>query len=242
MSGKISIIIPVYNEEKTIASVIHAVEAVALPHDVEKEIIIVDDGSTDTTREVLSELEKEKRYCILLQEKNQGKGAAIKRGLSAATGEWVLIQDADLEYDPADYPALLQPVLSGLAEVTIGSRVLYAQGMSARIKWRHPHPLTYLGNLLFIWLIKLLYHRSETDFFSCYKIVPRRYFSELKIEADNFSYDLELLCKLFRKGVSVKEVPIHYDPRTFAEGKKIRYRDGLLGIWTIIQWRFRRLS
>lgn len=240
MFNKISIIIPVYNEEKTIASVIHAVDAAELSG-IEKEIIVVDDGSTDGTRTILGELGKSNQYRIIFQEKNQGKGAAIKCGLGKATGELVLIQDADLEYDPADYPALLQPILSGEAEVTIGSRTLNKPGSSARIKWHHPHPLTYIGNLLIIWLIKLLYQRPETDFFSCYKIVPCRFFAEFNIEADNFSYDLELLCKIFRRGISVKEVPIHYNPRTFAEGKKIRYKDGFLGIWTIIQWRFRRL-
>lgn len=231
---------PVYNEMNTVREVIRRVEN-ADTLGCEKELIIVDDGSTDGTREILSEFSS--RYKIILQSHNQGKGAAIKTGLTAATGELVIIQDADLEYDPSDYAALLAPILSGGAQVTLGSRTLATDTETSRhIKWRHPHPLTHLGNMLIVWSINLLYSHAGTDFFSCYKIVPRAYFKELNINANGFAYDIELLCKLFRKKINVVEVPIHYNPRTFAQGKKIRYIDGFKVLWAILKWRFAKIT
>lgn len=235
---KLSIIIPVYNERATIAEIIRQVEAAPTPG-CEKEIIIVDDGSTDGTRELLRAFSA--RHRVVLHDKNRGKGGAIQTGLSAAGGELVLIQDADLEYDPNDYAALLAPVLGGTADVTLGSRST-ARGAGARIKWRHPHPLTYLGNLLILWSIKILYGAAGTDFFSCYKIVPREWFEKLNVRADGFAYDIELICKLLRSGARFAEVPISYAPRTFAEGKKIRYSDGLKTLLAIVKWRFKRLE
>ncbi len=237
---KLSIIIPVYNEAATLREIIHRVENADTLR-CEKELIIVDDGSLDGTTEILKEFAT--RHHVIFLARNQGKGAAIKTGLSAATGDFVIIQDADLEYDPDDYAALLRPLLSGTAQVTLGSRTLDNNEETRHYtKWQHPHPLTHLGNLLIIGSINLLYGRNGTDFFSCYKIVPRTYFEDLKIQADGFAYDIELLCKLFCKGVSVVEVPIHYHPRTFAQGKKIRYRDGLMVLWTIFKWRFAKID
>lgn len=237
---RLSIIMPVYNEVATIREVVRRVENADVL-DCEKELIIVDDGSRDGTREIINEFSS--RHKIILQSHNQGKGAAIKAGLTAATGELVIIQDADLEYDPNDYAALLSPILSGKAQVTLGSRTLTTKTeANPNIKWHHPHPLTHLGNLLIVWSINLLYGRAGTDFFSCYKIVPRTYFKELNINADGFAYDIELLCKLFRKKINVAEVPIHYNPRTFAEGKKIRYSDGFKVLWAILKWRFAKIT
>lgn len=236
---KLSVIMPVYNEAATIKEIIGRVELAATPG-AEKELIIVDDGSTDGTREILKVAAQKHR--VILHKRNLGKGGAIKTGLGAATGELVIIQDADLEYDPGDYAALLQPILSGEAQATLGSRTLnQSEESSKNTKWRHPHPLTYLGNLLIMGSINLLYGRSGTDFFACYKIVPRALFSELKVNADGFAYDIELLCKMFRKGIKIKEVPISYNPRTFAEGKKIRYSDGLKVLAAILKWRFAKI-
>lgn len=236
---KLSVIMPVYNEAATIKKIIGRVELAATPS-AEKELIIVDDGSTDGTREILKEFASKHR--VILHERNLGKGGAIKTGLQAATGDLVLIQDADLEYDPNDYAALLRPIISGEAQVTLGSRTLGGSVESERYtKWNHPHPLTYIGNLLIMGSINLLYGRSGTDFFACYKIVPRSLFKELNVNADGFAYDIELLCKMFRKGIKIKEVPISYHPRTFAEGKKIRYSDGIKVLAAILKWRFAKI-
>ena len=139
-----------------------------------------------------------------------------------------------------DLGVLLQPILTNQAAVVIGSRSL-ENNSASRIKWRHPHPLTYIGNLLIVWLIKVLYQRKGNDFFACYKIMPRRLLEDLKVEARDFSYDIELLCKLFRKNIVITTAPIHYNPRTFAEGKKITYSDGLKALWAIGKWRFKKI-
>ena len=233
---KLSIIIPVYNEKNTILEVLKKIDQVVFV-DCEKEIIIVDDGSTDGTREILKNLGES--YRVIFKEKNSGKGASVKLGITHATGDYITIQDADLEYDPQDLKALLEPVRSGKADISLGSRARFSELKNVHTGWSHPHPLTYLGNKLIIASINLLYNRRGTDFFACYKIIPRRYVVDLPIEADGFSYDVELLCKLFRRGLKIAEVPIHYNPRTFAEGKKIRSRDGLVVLWTILKWRFK---
>ncbi len=233
---KLSIIIPVYNEKNTILEILKKVDQVVFD-DCQKEIIIVDDGSTDGTGEVLKNLGG--NYKVIFKEKNSGKGASVKLGISQATGDYITIQDADLEYDPQDLKALLEPVQNNTADISLGSRMWLSELKGSHTGWSHPHPLTYLGNKLIITSINLLYGRNGTDFFACYKIIPRRYLIELPIEADGFSYDVELLCKLFRKGLKIVEIPIHYSPRTFTEGKKIRYRDGLAVLWTIFKWRFK---
>ena len=228
---KLSIIIPAYNEKDTILEILKKVDQVFL-NDCQKEIIIVDDCSTDGTREILRGLGD--TYKVIFKEKNSGKGASVKLGIAQATGDYITIQDADLEYDPQDLKALLEPLQNNKADISLGSRARFSELKNIHTGWSHPHPLTYLGNKLIIAGINLLYNRRGTDFFACYKIIPRRYLLDLPIEADGFSYDVELLCKLFRKGLKIVEIPIHYNPRTFAEGKKIRYRDGVHAIIAIV--------
>ena len=233
---KLSIIIPVYNEKNTILEILKKVDGVDFGN-IQKEIVIVDDHSTDGTREILRGLSG--AYKVIFKEKNSGKGASVKLGITQVTGDYIAIQDADLEYDPQDLKALLEPIQNNTADVSLGSRARFSELKNSRTGWSHPQPLTYLCNKLIIASINLLYNRRGTDFFACYKIIPRRYMVDLPIEADSFSYDIELLCKLFRKGLKIVEIPIHYNPRTFAEGKKIRYRDGLAVLWTILKWRFK---
>ncbi|HSR89209.1 MAG TPA: glycosyltransferase family 2 protein [Candidatus Udaeobacter sp.] len=233
---KLSIIIPAYNEKNTILEILKKVDEVIFDN-CDKEVVIVDDCSTDGTREILRGLGD--KYKVIFKEKNSGKGASVKLGIAQATGDYITIQDADLEYDPQDLKAMLAPIQAGTADISLGSRTLSDELKNSHTGWSHPHPLTYLGNKLIIASINLLYARKGTDFFACYKIIPRKYMVDLPIEANGFAYDVELLCKLFRKSLKVVEVPIHYNPRTFAEGKKIRYRDGLYVLWTILKWRFK---
>ena len=232
----LSVIVPVYNECASVEAALRRVAAVP----IEKEIIVVDDGSTDGSREILDRLAFELPIQVLRHPKNLGKGAAIRTGIAASTAQIVLLQDADLEYDPTDYAALLAPVLKGEADVVMGSRFLR----------QRPHFFTapsdlffthYIGNRLIIWLTNLLYGFRATDYEACYKVFTRRVFEEACVGAAGFEFDNELICKGLRRGRRVVEVPVCYTPRTYREGKKIRPRDGLRMLWTIIKWRVKRL-
>lgn len=231
---KVSIIVPVYNEKETILEILKKVEDVRL--DLAKELIIVDDGSTDGTPEVLNGLDKT-QYKVILKGKNEGKGAAIKAGIAAASGDFVIFQDADLEYDPKDYPALLRPLEKGEADMVIGSRVL-----SGSIRLFGPQRvrfLTYFGCKLIAFSINLLYGKTGTDYYGCYKAIRLDALKNIKVEANRFEYDSELLCKLLRRGVKTVEVPTAYQPRGYGAGKKLRWHDGFAVIFSIIKWRFR---
>lgn len=233
---KLSIVIPAYNEEATIESIIRRVQAVDLGT-IEKEIIVVNDGSRDGTERVLQGIPGIRH---LAHERNSGKGSALTTGFQAATGDIILIQDADLEYDPRDYAAMIQPLLEGRADAVMGSRfILYRIKLFG--KRRSPYFFHYLGNQLITTVTNLLYGQRFTDYEGCYKAFLRPVVAATPVIARGFEFDNELMCKLLRKGARVVEVPIHYVPRTYESGKKITWRHGVIMLWTIIQWRVRPL-
>ena len=232
---KLSVVIPAYNEERTIAETIRRVKSVDLGG-LDLEIVVVDDGSRDQTREILKTIPGIR---VVLHQRNSGKGAAVKSGFQAATGDIVLIQDADLEYDPQDYPALLQPILDGRAEATMGSRFILERLQFFGKGAKSPFFTHYIGNILIVQLTNALYRHSATDYEGCYKAFSKSVVDSIPIAANGFEYDNELICKLLRRGHRIAEVPIKYRPRTYEEGKKIKWQDGVRMVWTIVKWRFR---
>ncbi|TAL12171.1 MAG: glycosyltransferase family 2 protein [Nitrospirae bacterium] len=230
---KLSIVIPAYNEEATIEAIVRRVQAVDLGP-VEKEIIVVNDGSGDGTERVLKGLSGIRHVS---HERNAGKGAALTTGFQSATGDIVLIQDADLEYSPDDYPAVIRPIVEGQSDVVMGSRfILYKPTFFGRR--RSPYLSHYIGNMTITTVTNLLYGRRFTDYEGCYKAFRRTVVAATPITAKGFEFDNELICKLMRKGTRIVEVPIHYTPRTYESGKKITWRHGVIMLWTITKWRF----
>ena len=227
---KLSIIIPIYNEKDTILEILKKIEAVKLS--VDKEVIIVDDYSIDGTRDVLGTLDKSK-YTLVLKDKNGGKGSAIKAGIAVATGDMVIFQDADLEYDPEDYPAMIQPVLDGRTEAVLGVR------HDNREKLR---PLYYrissLGNNVITFLTNVLFWNNASEYEGCYKVFRKSLLDKITIHTDGFAYDNELVCKVLKRGIKTVDVPIRYYPRNYASGKKIKLKDGFKILWTIVRYRF----
>ncbi|MBU1045502.1 glycosyltransferase family 2 protein [Patescibacteria group bacterium] len=225
---KLSIIIPAFNEEETIAEILRRISD--LPLDIEKEIIVVDDGSKDRTREILEELKKSLDFTLLVHSENKGKGAAIKTGIKPATGELIIIQDADLEYDPNDYPVLIEPFLNKGAKVVYGSRNLQKNEISS-IGF-------YLGGRFLTLAFNLLYGAKITDVNTCYKVFQANILkNEIELKEDNFNFCEEVSAKVVRKGHQIMEVPIRYYPRNKKEGKKLYWVDGLRGLWAIVKYR-----
>jgi len=239
---KLSVIIPVYNEEATINQLLDKVEMVSLPFvmgkQIEKEIVVVDDGSRDKSRELIEQRAKEKGNLIyFFHPKNLGKADAIKTGLAKSTGDILLLQDADLEYDPADYPALLAPILNGEAKVVFGSRFYHSKGHLASHKtiyWLH-----VIGNYFLTVITNVLYGASLTDMETCYKVFTREALNKvLPLKAKRFDLEPELTSKFLKHGYKIKEVRINYYSRDFKEGKKLTWRDGIKALYYLIKERF----
>jgi len=226
---KVSIIIPVYNEKDTLLKILKKVDDSSVLG-LEKEIILVDDGSSDGTRDILKNLEN--RYKVVYHQKNQGKGAALRTGFKAAEGDIIMIQDADLEYDPAEYPKLLQPILEGKADVVYGSR-----NLKDNPRFRKSY---YWGSIIISKLTNLFYGCHLTDVYTCYKAFKTPILKEMKLESNSFDIEEEMTAKALRKGYKIVEVPINYYPRKIEEGKKIRPKDGLIAIWKIVKYRLCR--
>ena len=218
---KLSIIMPVYNERETIWEILQRVREVDLP----KEIIVVDDGSTDGTREVLRGEEAEEEIVVVYHDKNQGKGAAIRTALERATGEVVIFQDADLEYDPGDYGKLLQPILEGKSSVVYGVRTLREQ--DALRRW---------GNQFLTMVTNLLYGVRIQDMETCYKMVSKEVIDQFTIKSNRFDIEPEITAKILKRGYRIYEVPIAYTPRR--ERKLSPWKDGLPALWALIKYRF----
>ncbi|MBU0579765.1 MAG: glycosyltransferase family 2 protein [Candidatus Margulisbacteria bacterium] len=226
---KLSVLIPVYDEKPTIEIILQKIRAVP----VEKELIMVDDFSKDGSREILKEIESrnEPDLKILYHDKNQGKGAAIRTGLKEVTGDYVLIQDADLEYDPNDYLDLIQALQKNKADVVYGSRFL---GVCKNMSLSH-----YFGNKLLTFMANLLYGTKLTDIETCYKLWKKDLIKSIDFKANRFEFEPEITSKMLKKNIKIIEVPIHYDAREFDQGKKISWKDGFSSLWTLIKYRFK---
>jgi glycosyltransferase involved in cell wall biosynthesis len=226
---KLSVVMPVYNERIFIETIVDRVLAVKLPQ-IETELVVVDDCSTDGTREVLQSLNRPGMHAFF-HDVNQGKGAALRTGFTKATGDLVLIQDADLEYNPQEYPALLAPILEGHADVVYGSRFL---GGPHRVHlfWH------YVGNLILTLLSNMMSNLNLTDMETCYKAFRREVVTRMTLRSDRFGFEPEFTQKVARGGWRVYEVPISYRGRDYAEGKKIGWKDGVSAIYTILKYRF----
>jgi glycosyltransferase involved in cell wall biosynthesis len=217
---------PVYNERETIREILRRVRAV----DIDKEIIVVDDGSTDGTREILMEEEKKGDLRIFYHDENRGKGAAVRTGIRKARGDFIIIQDADLEYDPRDYHALLRPIIEGRAEVVYGSRFLGGpEGMSS---------LYNIGNKFLTFVTNLLYRAVLSDMETCYKVFKAEVIKSIPLRSRRFDFEPEVTAKVLKRGYSICEVPISYKGREHKEGKKITWMDGIKALWTLIKYRF----
>jgi len=226
---KLSILIPVYNEEKTIKKIIDIVKKVRLSK-VEKEIVVVDDGSKDKTLEVLKKI---KGIKLIGHKKNSGKGAAIRTAIKHATGDIILIQDADLEYDPNDYSALIKPIIEGKAKVVYGSRRLKKENK------QHSGFSFYLGGIGLTMIANLIYPNLHiTDEPTCYKVFRADIIKGMKLKCKRFEFCPEVTAKVARRGIKIHEVPISYHPRTAKEGKKIKWKDGVEAVWTLLKYRF----
>jgi glycosyltransferase involved in cell wall biosynthesis len=226
---KLSIVIPVFNEEPTLAEIVKRVQAT--PYN--KELIIVDDASKDRSREIILELAQEyENIRTFFHDHNQGKGAALRTGFSQVSGDVVLIQDADLEYNPIDYPELLKPIERGVADVVYGSRLVGAAPHRVLFFWH------YVGNKMVTTLSNMFTNLNLTDMETCYKVFKAEVLKDIKIKSDRFGVEPELTAKISKKRCRVYEVPISYDGRDYSEGKKITWKDGIAAIYYIIRFRY----
>jgi glycosyltransferase involved in cell wall biosynthesis len=228
---KLSVLIPVYNEEKTIQEIVRRVDAMGLA----EEIVIVDDGSKDRTRQILKDMQENPparaRLCVVLHEKNMGKGMAVRTAINHASGDVLLIQDGDLEYDPRDYPALLKPLIERIADVVYGSRFL---GGPRR-------PILFwnmVANKILTLVTNVLYNNILTDMETGYKVFRKEIVNGMQLHARGFEFEPEFTAKILKRKVRIFEVPITFNPRDYADGKKIKMRDAFIAMWTLIKYRF----
>lgn len=224
---RLTVIIPVYNEVKTIREILRRVQATGLVD----EILIVDDGSQDGTRDLLKNLEDSSPVKVIYHDRNRGKGAAVRTGISQAAGDLILIQDADLEYDPRDYPALLRPIEEGIADVVFGSRFL---GAARR-------PILFwnmVANKILTLTTNILYNNILTDMETGYKLFRREVVMDIPLHARGFEFEPEFTAKILKKKARIFEVPITFNPREYSEGKKIKAHDAVIAMWTLIKYRF----
>jgi len=222
----LSVVMPVYNEKGTVEEIVERVLAVP----VRIELIAVDDASTDGSHEILEKLSREKGFRLLRQDRNQGKGAAVRRGIEAATGDVIVVQDADLEYSPEEFPDLLDLISKGKADAVFGSRFI---GRHRCFLFTH-----YLANLFLNLVTNVLYNTTMTDMETCFKAVRADVLKDLELKSNRFGIEPEITAKLFKRGARVYEVPITYEGRDYSEGKKITWRDGFPALWTLLKYRF----
>ena len=222
----VSVVMPAYNERDTIDEIIRRVLSVPL----RVELIVVDDGSTDGTRDMLQSLQRELGFKLVLQPQNGGKGSALRTGFQQVTGDIVVIQDADLEYSPEEYPSLIELICAGRADVVYGSRFL---GRHRVFLFTH-----YMGNKLLTFLTNVLYNTILTDMETCFKVMRVEVLRSFALHSDGFGIEPELTAKIFKRGYRVYEIPITYDGRGYTEGKKITWRDGVVALWVLLKYRF----
>lgn len=229
---KLSIIIPAYNESRTLRQIIEQVQAVHLGA-VEKEIIVVDNGSIDETPKILSSIDGIRKLRL---DPNCRKGGAVKAGIKEATGDMVIVQDADLEYDPNDYSAMIKPILDGKTEVTNGVRIQPTHDEQKRksLDWFS----WWLGNNVITWTTNWLYWHNAGEYEGCYKAFTKKLLDTIEVQTNDFDFDNELMCKILKRGIKPIDVPIRYYPRSYAEGKKINWKHGFKILGTIVKYRF----